>query len=205
LDTKTQNGRRFKPNNRELPMRSSYAENDYKSIFQKILNKELPKTIVECGLLDGYSFFTLADFAKKYNGIVFGVDLFDDYQFNHPDYSAMLSICEEKYLDTAFLIKGDALLTASKFRDGYIDLLHLDISNTGDRLSKLFEKWYRKVRVGGTIIFEGGSRERDNIEWMKKCKERTIRDFIKEDLALKYDVDYYIVEPFPSITVCKRR
>jgi hypothetical protein len=186
-------------------VRSSYAENNYRKIIEAILVKECPRIIVECGILDGYSFFTFADFAKKYNGLVYGIDLFDDYEYNHPNFDNLMKICEESYLDTAFLYKKDAIKAAYMFVRNRIDLLHLDISNTGDRLSKLFDVWFDKVRPGGTILFEGGSEERDNIEWMQSCGERKIRTFIEEELDIKYEVDYYVIEAFPSMTVCKKK
>ena len=59
----------------------------------------------------------------------------------------------------------------------------------------------KKISEGGLIILEGGSKERDNIEWMKKfnfLKIKPILDKIKN----KYKV--HVLEPFPSLTIIKK-
>jgi hypothetical protein len=46
------------------------------------------------------------------------------------------------------------------------DLMHFDISNHAGHLKylkNLMDGWMHK----GTVLFEGGSKERDKVEWMK--------------------------------------
>jgi len=44
------------------------------------------------------------------------------------------------------------------------DLLHLDISNDGKTVTDVFNRIKSKIENGSTMIFEGGTEERDNIE-----------------------------------------
>ena len=70
------------------------------------------------------------------------------------------------------------------------DLMHLDISNTGDTI----EQTYNKLPVGSKVVFEGGSIERDNVEWMIKYNARPIN-------SIKTLVQYTVVDSnFPSLS-----
>ena len=50
----------------------------------------------------------------------------------------------------------------------HFDLMHFDISNHAGHI-----KYLKKILdnylffLNGTVLFEGGSKERDNVEWMK--------------------------------------
>jgi len=54
---------------------------------------------------------------------------------------------------------GDLRIDASSRSDDSIDVLHVDMPNTGDTYYTVFREWLLKVRK--LIILEGGSRERD--------------------------------------------
>ena len=53
--------------------------------------------------------------------------------------------------------------------DEDFDLLHLDISNTGNTIVNIHNKY-----PNSKILFEGGTLERDNIEWMVKYNCRPL-------------------------------
>ena len=60
------------------------------------------------------------------------------------------------------------------YRGENYNLLHLDISNTGDIIDELELKTRMKRIKGAIVIFEGGSEERDNVEWMIKYNKKPI-------------------------------
>ena len=69
------------------------------------------------------------------------------------------------------------------------DMAHIDISNTGEIIEKVIKAYPDK-----TILFEGGSKERDNNKWMTKYKAKTINPIPKTILNGKY----------PSISLIKK-
>ena len=72
--------------------------------------------------------------------------------------------------------------------------LDLDISNDGEIIEKTIESLKHHLERGSNIIFEGGSKERDNIEWMVKYKLEPINPIQKEILNSN----------FPSISLIKK-
>ena len=69
------------------------------------------------------------------------------------------------------------------------------------RLSDGLNYAMKKVRLPklskkGIMIMEGGSKERDNIDWMKKYNKSTMQPIVK-----KYNLKVY--GTFPSITIIK--
>jgi hypothetical protein len=56
------------------------------------------------------------------------------------------------------------------------DLLHVDISNNGDIIKILADAVRPHIDAGAHVIFEGGSLERDTIEWMKRYNKKRITD-----------------------------
>ena len=68
-------------------------------------------------------------------------------------------------------------------------MAHIDISNTGEIIENVINAYPNK-----TILFEGGSKERDNIEWMVKYKLKPISPIQKEILNSN----------FPSISLIKK-
>ena len=80
----------------------------------------------------------------------------------------------------------------------FYDLIHIDIANNGDIYQFVFDNYIQKISSGGTIILEGGSVERDNIEWMNKYNKCKIQPVLE-----KYS-NVYNIKTFgeiPSITI----
>ena len=69
------------------------------------------------------------------------------------------------------------------------DMAHIDISNTGEIIEKVIKAYPDK-----TILFEGGSKERDIIDWMVKYKAKPLNYIQKEILN----------NNFPSISLIKK-
>ena len=182
-------------------MKSSYRQNNYGLLFEALASIHKPNLIVECGVLNGYSLLYLARGARSAR--VVGIDLFEDYEFKHGDAH---DIADAAYREGLFveLWKQDALQAAAEFEDESVGILHIDISNDGLTLPITFGGWFPKVKKDGIIIFEGGSEERDNVEWMKKYEKRPIREFKENWRDLKERCEFVTLVPFPSLTIVRK-
>ena len=156
--------------------------------------------IVDIGLLDGYS---LLAFARSDAKEVVGIDLFDDYDYSHGQMEDIYDLAQLQKVDHKIkLLKGNAFEAYENFNTSSIDILHIDIANTGENLPELFDLWYSKVKTNGLILFEGGSIERDNVEWMTKYEKVPINDFKKKIDPKKFE--FLTLHPFPSLTLCRK-
>lgn len=174
---------------------SSYRENNLGQTIYDFIVKEKPKKVIEFGCLYGYSTVAIA-MALKHNGFgkLYSHDLFEDYQFKHSTLEkTKQNIAKYNVTEYVEFIKMDFNKWLKNPTD--FDVLHLDISNTGDTLLKAEYFLRDQINNGSKIIFEGGSVERDNIEWMKKY------DMIPMN-NIKPLVEYKIInEAFPSLSV----
>ncbi|MCG8604177.1 hypothetical protein MJD09_04145, partial [bacterium] len=96
-----------------------------------------------------------------------------------------------------------ALEVSSKYQDKTIDLLHVDISNDGDILQRCLEIWHPKLKVQSTLILEGGSKERDVIDWMQKFSKTPIQSFVQSEWFTEH-YQAVVMQPFPSLTLARR-
>lgn len=193
-------------------MRSSYKENNYGRKFEIMVLAQKPRLIVECGILDGYSLLHFAKATKLnseadyFNAHVIAFDLFDKYDYKHGNVVDVHNMLKhEGVADYVTLLQGDAYEVHTKFEDEDIDMLHIDISNDGQTFLDIFELWGSKISKGGCIICEGGSEDRDNVEWMKKYNKKPIRSIFKL-LAKRANNKWQIsiLGEWPSITVMRR-
>jgi len=189
-------------------MRSSYIDNDYGSVFRSLILAQQPKLVVECGVLDGYSTFNIAHairFNRQRRGIIcpfFAYDLWEDYDYKHGDFQEVEDMLKKQQLDRFVnLTEGDAFNVAQVFENGEVDFLHMDISNDGDTLVKTLEVWGDKISESGMIAFEGGSIDRDNVDWMQKYDFTSIRDTLINHPSVYKNWIYQILDVFPSMTL----
>jgi len=182
---------------------SSYVDNNYKFLFYSLVKIVKPCKCVELGVLNGYSLFSMA-MALRDNGFgeITGYDLFEDYRYKHQKYD-MIKCWIKKYDFTKqiTLKKADAFEASKLFNE--IDFLHVDISNNGETLKKIFTQWAGKVKK--VMLFEGGSRERDNVDWMIKYEKPKISNALAYIEASFPEWSIYVIEPFPSLTILLRR
>ena len=80
-----------------------------------------------------------------------------------------------------------------------VDILHIDVNNSGDTVDFTVNKLLKNVRVGGVIIFEGGSKPRDSLAQ----KERAMHDALST-IATRSDIEVIIVEAFPSMSILRK-
>ncbi len=67
------------------------------------------------------------------------------------------------------------------------------------------EQWDEKIPVGGIILFEGGTEERDQVEWMTKYKAAPIKPAIENNPIIKARYSYFIYTDFPGLTMLLKR
>jgi predicted O-methyltransferase YrrM len=181
-------------------MRSSYKNKlDFSNIFETILFLQNPKKIIEFGILDGFS---LKCFASNVSDdcILDAYDLFEDFNGNHSNYNKLTELFK-KY-NNVNIQKGDFYKLYDNIENNSIDIIHIDIANTGYTYEFAFTNYINKLTKDGIMILEGGSEERDNIDWMIKYNKLKIRNVIE-----KYNNIYniYTLPNFPSLTIVKKK
>lgn len=183
----------------EPKIESSYRKNNLgKTIYDTVI-KLKPLKVVEFGILHGYSTLCIAQALRDLGkGHLISYDLFSLYPYKH---GKKLEI--EKQLIKAGLFSYATLKQENFFewldRPEDFDLLHLDISNTGDIIKTAYSVLSPKIKAGAAIIFEGGTQERDQIEWMKKYHKASI-------YSLKDEVNYEIIdERFPGLSLIQEK
>ncbi|GAG35096.1 unnamed protein product, partial [marine sediment metagenome] len=143
------------------------------------------------GTSTGYSAYYVAKALKENEkrGIKGRIDCYDLWEKCG---GCKMKIAEEnllEYNDVINLIQRDAFEVYKNY--DFVDILHIDLDNDRNILEKIVSKWIGKANY---IIFEGGSKERDNYPRVEK--HASINEWLKKD---KYD--YTTLTPFPSLTV----
>lgn len=166
---------------------SSYQHNDLgRTLYDEVI-KLKPEKIIDFGVLNGYSTICLAQ-AVRDNGFgkVYVYDLFEKYEHNHSKLEVLVkNLTDYGLIDYVFIDEKnffDWIKTNEAF-----DLIHIDLSNTGD-IVDMFEP----LKERGVVLFEGGSEQRDRVGWMFKYNKKPI-----SDSKLKYKI---INNAFPSIS-----
>lgn len=185
-------------------MRSSYIENNYGEVFRAIIDAFKPKNCVELGVLDGYSTsFICGALQKNGDGTLTAYDLFEDYPFKHGNYKDVSErLADYKNLT---LVPADAFKVHERYGAGSVDFLHVDLSNTGETVRKIMQAWDEKMVQGGVILFEGGTEERDQIEWMIKYKAEPIKPEIETNPIIQARYIYGTYLKFPGLTMLLKK
>lgn len=160
-------------------LRSSYKENNLgKIIYNEVLFYK-PKKIIEFGTLDCYSTIHIGLALKELNNdnLLFSYDLYDQYKYKHGSLIKNRELIKDFELDK--FVKLDKLSLESWMSDpDYADMYHLDISNDGKIVDKFLTCLPSKRNQ--VCLIEGGSLERDNIDWMKKYNKHPINPIIQK-------------------------
>lgn len=175
---------------------SSYRDNNLGKTLYNLVLKYKPKKIVEHGILFGYSTVAMAQALDEIGeGHIYAHDLFDKYAFKHSTIKETQANIDRYNLGKyVTLIQGDFEEWLKSPED--FDMMHVDISNKGDTIERLYKVVKDKIQKGAIVIFEGGSEERDNVEWMVKYNCKKLRDA---------DVPFEVVdESFPSLSMIKK-
>ena len=177
-------------------MKSSYLNNlNYGDIFKTLIFMVNPSNIVEIGILDGFSLKTFADYAPN-NCIIKAYDIFEEFNGNSANKETLQNDFQ-KY-DNITVDYGDFYKLCNTIQDTSIDILHIDIANNGDVFEYAINNYTKKLKNNGIIILEGGSEERDNIEWMNKYNKPKIKPIIEKYKSI---FNIKVIGKIPSLTI----
>lgn len=182
------------------PWYSSYEKNNYGDLFYSLIRVYQPNKVVELGTKSGFSAYHMARGLKANGkGTLDCYDLWENYEFN----SVPKSVAEKNLKEFKNIVSfnlRDAVGVDKEYKK--IDILHVDISNDGEKLEKIIPVWIDKVRQ--LIIIEGGSFEHDRLPWMIQFKKKPITKWLEDFSRKRDDIEYFTIEPFPSVTIMRK-
>ena len=173
---------------------SSYKNNlNYGDLLETITFIQKPKSILEIGILDGFSLKCFADNSVK-NTKIDAYDIFDEFNGNHANKEQLIEKFKE--YNNVTIEYGD-FYELYKSKDKY-DMIHIDIANNGDVYEFSINHYLPKLNDKGLLILEGGSEKRDNVEWMIKYDKPKIQPVLK-----KYNdkINIKTIGEIPSLTL----
>tara|TARA_R110000744_G_scaffold142853_1_gene254611 strand:+ start:15593 stop:16150 length:558 start_codon:yes stop_codon:yes gene_type:complete len=182
-------------------VKSSYKENNYGNVFRALAHTIRPKKVVEFGILEAYSLTTWVGVCPSSTEIL-AYDIFEEFAYNAASYTDIVNRFN-KY-DNVSIRRGDFYGSEDEFKNGEIDILHIDIANNGDVYEHAFEHYMQKLSPNGVCILEGGSKSRDNVYWMSKFSKPQIRPAIETETNNKR-FNILVLEEHPSITLVTHR
>lgn len=180
-------------------LQSSYVARGYGAVFYALIRALEPVRAVEIGIFQGFSLLSAAA-ALRDNGAgrIAGYDLFDAYPYRHADREQVTRQTRVSGLDEWVAIHACDADDVHHQWDA-VDYLHVDVSNDGETYRRVFDQWSPKVRQ--VILLEGGSRERDNVDWMHRYGKPPITTALT-DLERSYPGwSFTVLQPFPSLTI----
>lgn len=169
---------------KEPKVESSFSKNKLGKTLYEFVREKQPWTIIEFGVLNGYSAIAMGQALKDNGqGKLIAYDLWDKYPYKHGSKEEVQKALEEYGVaDYVELREGNFY----EWEEEPYDMLFVDISNCGDVIRQL-------NRYSGWRLFEGGTWERDGVQWMDDYDRLPIN---------KSGVKYKILnEDFPSISM----
>jgi len=167
---------------------SSYKENNLgKTLYDLVIDLK-PKKIIEFGALHGYSTVAMAMALEELGkGTIHSYDLWSKYPHKHGELTnTELNIRNYGLQDFVQLKYADFW----EWEPEECCMFVLDVSNDGEIIEKMYEKMKLYAKW---IVFEGGTKERDEVEWMKKYNKKPI---------LEANVPFEVLDPaFPGISI----
>lgn len=183
---------------------SSYKQNDLGWVLYGLVRAHKPVVCVELGVLEGYSaIFTAAGLKDNGFGYLGAYDLWEDYPYRH---------VTQKDTQDRLKTTGVAGYVTLDYHDAHnvpglygeceIDFLHIDLGNNGSTFRWAMETFRPLLSEEGIIIFEGGSKERDQCDWMLQYEKPPIRTVLENETLMK-DWDWSVIKPYPSMTIMR--
>ena len=177
----------------EPNIESSYSINTLgQTIYQTVLDYK-PERVIEFGALYGYSTICIASALRELGrGKLICYDIWDKYQYKHA------SINETYANVIKYGLTDYVELQEMNFYEWEPANLRNDFKvpieiNTGDTIELVYDSLI-KNKKSGVVLFEGGTVERDNVEWMIKYNKKPFS-------SIHQKVQYEIVNPmFPSLS-----
>lgn len=186
-----------------MELQSSYNVNtlSFEHMFQTLITAVNPKLVVEFGILNGFSLQCFADLCSN-DCQIHAYDIFDKFDGNGAKREVVNNMF--KQFSNIKIDELDFYEGFEKYKNNSIDILHIDIANNGDVYRFVIDKYLDKLSDNGVIILEGGSVERDNVEWMNKYNKPKINPFLKELMSKRKDLIVSIIDVFPSMTLIRK-
>ena len=175
-------------------IRSSYLINNFEIYFKNICTEYKPESVLEIGLLDGYSLEAFAKHLPNSSEII-GIDIFENYEFKNAEY---------KFLIEKFKGYKNVKIKYGNFYDYFLlgksfDLIHIDISNDAEIFDFAIKNYLPMCNKA--LILEGGSKERDEVGWMIKHNKKPISNYLS---TLNTNLNFKVIKDFPSMTIIKK-
>ena len=178
-------------------MNSSYKNKDidYGALIETITVLQQPKSIIEIGILDGYSLHHFINSTDSHKTVIEAYDIFEKFNGNHSNEADLKERFKNNH--NVSINYGD-FYELHKELKSQIDVIHIDIANNGDTYEYAIQHYLPKLSATGIMLLEGGSKERDEIEWMRKYNKPKIQLILQ-----KYANDYTIrtFGTHPSLTL----
>ena len=183
-------------------MNSSYKNKDieYSAILESVAFSTRPKTIIEIGILDGYSLHHFINATNPINTKIVAYDIFDKFNGNHAKEDEL----KNKFKDysNVDIRYGDFYELHKTIMNNSIEIIHIDIANNGEIYEYAIQNYLPKLSSNGILILEGGSEQRDNVEWMNKYNKPLINPVIQK--YIKNNLNIQVIGSFPSITIIRK-
>lgn len=181
--------------------KSSYRLNNFDLVFRSVCFSLDPKLVVEVGILNGFSLECIADSVSS-NCEILAYDLFDNQpEGSHPSYPKYIDVKNKfKKYDNIKIEKSDFLNVPFFLKNKSVDICHIDVHNDGEVYEYSIKKYLPKLRSGGILILEGGSEDRDNVEWMRSLNRRPINSYLK---SLENNYNIILLDKWPSMTIIR--
>lgn len=178
---------------------SSYLANNIGEKIKEVILTYKPKKIIEFGVLDGYSTINMAQALKQLNagGSVTAYDLWEKYPYRHSTKQKVYENLKKYSVDQYVTLKdGDIFEWINKQEQ--FDLIHVDISNDGEKIKQIYNMLKTNRNCKNSImLFEGGTKERDEVEWMVKYNKQKMFP-----LSISGEVPYKLVTNlFPGLSM----
>lgn len=179
------------------PWYSTYEENNYGDLFYSLMRVYRPEKVLEFGTKAGFSAYHMArGLRANGKGKLYCYD-----SWEHEDMHKMAQKNLREFEGIASLEMRDAFGVEAIHQS--VDIVHIDLGNEGGVLEKIVPLWIDKTNQ--IIILEGGSVERDNRNWMIKNQVVPIRRWLNDFSHRRPDIEYFTIEPFPSLTIIRKK
>ncbi|MDN4592097.1 class I SAM-dependent methyltransferase [Xenophilus aerolatus] len=142
-----------------------------------LINALRPRTVVELGTHNGYSFFAMCQAVKSLglSTACYAVDTWrgDEHAgfYNDDIYASVSRVRNEEYSDVATLIRSTFDEALPYFPDGTIDLLHIDGRHGYEDVRHDFETWRPKLSSRAIVLFHDTNVRRDGFGVWKLWEE----------------------------------
>jgi len=173
----------------------SIKDLDYSAVLKSVYFCTRPKNVVEIGIGLGFSLNCFVELSSPQVKIR-AYDIFEDFDGNHASFEKT-----SKKFPSVSVQYGDFFKLHKLIDDRSLDILHIDVANNGEIYQFVFDNYLTKLTTTGIVILEGGSKTRDNMEWMKKYNKPPIAPILERN-KIKFKI--LTLGEDPSITLIKQ-